>query len=64
MIHQSTCAAAARAAVLHPLLLLVVGLVSWPADWDRVPRGARLRAIAGAEPAPSARPTPSATTSS
>ena len=27
MIHQSTCAAAARAAVLHPLLLLVAGLI-------------------------------------
>ncbi len=36
MIHHSTCSAAARSAVLHPVLLLVVGLVSWPADWDRV----------------------------
>jgi hypothetical protein len=36
MIHQPTCVAAARAAVLHPLLLLVAGLVSWPAKWDCV----------------------------
>ena len=32
MIHQSICSAA-RAALLHPLMLLIVGLVSWPADW-------------------------------
>ena len=36
MIHQSTCTLAARAAVLNPLLLLVVGMVSWPAEWDCV----------------------------
>ncbi len=32
MIHQPICSAA-RAAMLHPLVLLIVGLVSWPADW-------------------------------
>jgi hypothetical protein len=36
MIHQPTCVAAARAAVLHPLLLLAAGLVSWPPEWDCV----------------------------
>ena len=36
MIHQPACSAAARAALLHPLLLLIVGLVSWPTDWDRI----------------------------
>ncbi len=36
MIHQTACSAAVRAALLHPLVLLVVGLVSWPADWDRI----------------------------
>jgi hypothetical protein len=37
MIHQPACSAA-RAAVflLHPLALLIVGLVSWPADWDGI----------------------------
>jgi hypothetical protein len=34
MIPQSTGAATARAAWFHPLVLLVVGLVSWPDDWD------------------------------
>ena len=36
MIHQPACSAAARAALLHPLVLLIVGLVSWPAEWDGV----------------------------
>lgn len=36
MMHQTTCTFAARAAVLHPLLLLVAGLVSWPPHWDCV----------------------------
>ena len=35
MISQPTCAAA-RAALLHPLLLLFVGLVSWPDEWDTI----------------------------
>jgi hypothetical protein len=33
MIQQSTCAAAARAALLHPLLLLAAGLIAWPPQW-------------------------------
>jgi hypothetical protein len=36
MTPESTGAAPARAALLHPLVLLVVGLVSWPADWDKI----------------------------
>ena len=36
MIPQPTCAATARAALLHPLLLLVVGVVAWPQDWDTI----------------------------
>ncbi len=40
MIHQPICSAA-RAALLHPLVLLIVGLVSWPADWDGIPHLAR-----------------------
>ena len=35
MIHQPACSAA-RAALLHPLVLLIVGLVSWPAEWDGI----------------------------
>jgi hypothetical protein len=35
MIHQPACSAA-RGAVLHPLVLLMIGLVSWPADWDGI----------------------------
>jgi hypothetical protein len=36
MIPQPTRAMAAGAALLHPLLLLVAGLVTWPAEWDGV----------------------------
>jgi hypothetical protein len=36
MIQQPTCALAARVALLHPLLLLVAGLVTWPPHWDGV----------------------------
>ncbi len=36
MIQQPTCAVAARFGLLHPLLLLVAGLVAWPPDWDGV----------------------------
>ena len=36
MIPQSTCAATARAALLHPLLLLGMGLVAWPDDWETI----------------------------
>ena len=36
MIQAPTRPVAARAALLHPLLLLVAGLVTWPADWDGV----------------------------
>jgi hypothetical protein len=36
MIPQSPCAAAARLAPLHPLLLLVAGLIAWPAQWSGV----------------------------
>ena len=35
MIHQSACWAA-RAALLQPLMLLIVGSISWPSDWDTV----------------------------
>jgi hypothetical protein len=36
MIPQSTRAGAARTALLHPLLLLVVGLITWPPEWAGV----------------------------
>jgi hypothetical protein len=36
MIDQRACTAAARAALLQPLALLIVGLVSWPPDWERL----------------------------
>jgi hypothetical protein len=36
MIPESTSPATARVAWLHPLVLLVVGLVSWPDDWQGV----------------------------
>jgi hypothetical protein len=36
MIAEPTCAGMARAALLHPLVLLLVGLVSWPTDWDKI----------------------------
>jgi hypothetical protein len=36
MIDQPACTAAARAALLHPLVLLIVGLVSWPDQWDGI----------------------------
>ncbi len=36
MIQQPTCAAAARAALLQPLLLLAAGLIAWPPGWDGV----------------------------
>jgi hypothetical protein len=53
MIHQPTCNAVARAAVLHPLLLLVAGVVSWPAEWDCV--HAVLDCARSPEPGPSDR---------
>jgi hypothetical protein len=34
MTDEPTRAAASRAALLRPLVLIVVGLVSWPAEWD------------------------------
>lgn len=36
MIQQSTCAVASRFAMLHPLVLLVAGLISWPPQWAGV----------------------------
>jgi hypothetical protein len=36
MIQQSTCSAATRFALLHPLVLLVAGLISWPPEWAGV----------------------------
>ena len=35
MIHQPICSAA-RGALLHPLVLLIVGLVSWPLEWEGI----------------------------
>jgi hypothetical protein len=35
MIHQPAFSAA-RAALLHPLVLLIVGLMSWPEGWDKL----------------------------
>jgi hypothetical protein len=36
MIPESTGAATARAAWFHPLVLLVLGLISWPDEWDTI----------------------------
>jgi hypothetical protein len=36
MIGQNSCNLPTRAALWHPLLLLVAGLISWPAEWDYV----------------------------
>jgi hypothetical protein len=36
MIPEATGAATARAAWFHPLILLAVGLVSWPDDWETI----------------------------
>ena len=55
MIHQSTCTPAARAAVLHPLLLLVAGMVSWPAEWDCVHAVLDCAAFARSRAPPTAR---------
>ena len=52
MIQQSTCAAA-RAALLHPLLLLVAGLISWPTEWAAV--RAVVDCVRSAEPGPAER---------
>ena len=60
MIHQSACWAA-RAALLQPLILLIVGSISWPSGWDTV--HAVIQSVRSPGPgAPNARLMSSATT--
>jgi hypothetical protein len=53
MIHQSTCAVAARAALLNPLLLLLAGLITWPPEWAGV--RAVVECLRSPEPGPAER---------
>jgi hypothetical protein len=51
MMQQPTCASVARAALLHPILLLIIGLITWPAQWDCV------RTVVGCMRSPDPSPT-------